>query len=128
MQQRSIEVADITKLAPEPKHAISPPSIIAIAACNEAARLGRCLAALAMLRDCHRAPIPRGAFGILLLPKIAPMQRPNLAVGADCVAGYIDADAPGIVSLGTRFLARRRPRNTYLSLVAEIDARRDPRL
>jgi hypothetical protein len=41
--------------------------MIAIAACNEAARIEQCLAALAMQRDCHEAPISRGAFGILLL-------------------------------------------------------------
>ena len=47
--------------------------------------------------------------------------------GADCVAGYIDADPLELVKLGREFLTRGRLEDTYLSLVAEIYARCDPR-
>lgn len=47
--------------------------------------------------------------------------------GADCVAGYIDAEAPEIVSLGAEFLARGRLEDEYLRLVAETYALCDPR-
>jgi len=52
----------------------------------------------------------------------------HLQSGADCVAGYIDAEAPEIVSLGSAFLARGRLEDRYLRLVAEIYALCDPRL
>ena len=52
----------------------------------------------------------------------------ELALGADCVAGYIDADPSEIVSLGATFLKRGRLEDTYLRLVAEIYALCDPRL
>jgi hypothetical protein len=51
----------------------------------------------------------------------------HLEAGADCIAGYIDADPPEIVGLGARFLARGRLEDTYLRQVAEIFARCDPR-
>jgi hypothetical protein len=51
----------------------------------------------------------------------------HLHSGADCVAGYIDAEAPEIVSLGPTFLARGRLEDSYLRLVAEIYAICDPR-
>lgn len=51
----------------------------------------------------------------------------HLEAGADCVAGYIDADPVEIVSHGTAFLARGRREDTYLRLVAEIYALCDPR-
>ena len=51
----------------------------------------------------------------------------HLQSGADCVAGYIDAEAPEIVSLGSTFLARGRLEDRYLRLVAEIYAQCDPR-
>jgi hypothetical protein len=51
----------------------------------------------------------------------------HLEVGADCVAGYIDAEPVEIVSHGATFLARGRLEDTYLRLVAEIYARCDPR-
>ncbi len=47
--------------------------------------------------------------------------------GADCVAGYIDAIPTELLELGTTFLARSRLEDTYLSYLAEIDARCDPR-
>jgi hypothetical protein len=47
--------------------------------------------------------------------------------GVDCVAGYIDAEPIEIVSLGRAFLTRGRLEDTYLRLLAEIDARCDPR-
>jgi hypothetical protein len=51
----------------------------------------------------------------------------HLEEGADCVAGYIDAEAPEIVSLGAAFLQRGRLEDMYLRLVAEIYALCDPR-
>lgn len=50
-----------------------------------------------------------------------------LAAGADCVAGYIDAEPGEIVSHGAAFLARGRLEDSYLRLVAEIYALCDPR-
>jgi GT2 family glycosyltransferase len=47
--------------------------------------------------------------------------------GADCVAGYIDAEPAEIVYLGANFLQRGRLEDTYLRQVAEIYARCDPR-
>jgi hypothetical protein len=47
--------------------------------------------------------------------------------GADCVAGYIDADPLELVSLGRTFLSRGRLEDTYLRMIAEIDARCDAR-
>jgi hypothetical protein len=47
--------------------------------------------------------------------------------GADCVAGYIDAEPTGIVGLGAKFLARGRLEDTYLRQVVEIYALCDPR-
>jgi glycosyltransferase involved in cell wall biosynthesis len=43
-----------------------PAAIVAIPACNEAADIERCLAALAMQRDETGAPVPAGAFEILI--------------------------------------------------------------
>lgn len=51
----------------------------------------------------------------------------HLEVGADCVAGYIDAEPAEIVSHGAGFLSRGRLEDTYLRLVAEIYALCDPR-
>jgi hypothetical protein len=51
----------------------------------------------------------------------------HLEAGADCVAGYIDAEPVEIVGLGATFLSRGRLEDTYLSQVAEIYARCDPR-
>jgi Glycosyl transferase family 2 len=51
----------------------------------------------------------------------------HLEEGADCVAGYIDAEPLEIVGLGSAFLSRGRLEDTYLSQVAEIYARCDPR-
>jgi hypothetical protein len=47
--------------------------------------------------------------------------------GVDCVAGYIDAFPEDYVALGSDFMARGRLEDTYLSLLAEISARCDPR-
>lgn len=47
--------------------------------------------------------------------------------GADCVAGYIDAEPIEILNLGPAFLTRGRLEDTFLRLVAEIYARCDPR-
>jgi hypothetical protein len=51
----------------------------------------------------------------------------HLEDGVECVAGYIDAEAPEIVSLGAAFLQRGRLEDMYLRLVAEIYALCDPR-
>ena len=47
--------------------------------------------------------------------------------GIAAVAGYIDAHPAEIVRLGAAFLQRGRLEDRYLSLVAEIEARCDPR-
>lgn len=44
-----------------------PPAIVAIPAHDEAERVGDCLAALAMQRDACGAPVPSGAFAVLVL-------------------------------------------------------------
>ncbi|PZA12895.1 glycosyltransferase family 2 protein [Rhodopseudomonas palustris] len=51
----------------------------------------------------------------------------EMSGGADCVAGYIDAEPLEILQLGEDFLKRSRLEDTYLRLIAEIDARCDPR-
>lgn len=174
------------------------PAIIAIPAHNEVAEIERCLAALAMQRDEAGAPVPEGAFEILVfanncsdatakvarnfaalvphpvtvvIEQLPPDQRSaggarkramELAAamldarggaglifttdadscvaptwfaatmrefgrGVDCVAGYIDANPLELVSLGRPFLRRGRLEDTYLRLMAEIDARCDAR-
>src|SRR6201996_6893857 len=172
-------------------------AIVCIPARNEADRIGRCLAALAVQRDRNGAPVLPGSFGVLLLvnnstdataqaARSMALQVPyplevleitlksgataggarrrameeaaarlragerngvllttdadsavspswyaenmrHLEDGADCVAGYIDAEAPEIVSLGAAFLERGRREDMYLRLVAEIYALCDPR-
>ncbi|ABE37816.1 glycosyl transferase, family 2 [Rhodopseudomonas palustris BisB5] len=78
----------------------------------------------------------RGAFdGVILTTDADSCVAPTwfaatmreLQSGVDCVAGYIDAEPFEIVSLGDAFLARGRLEDTYLRLLAEIDARCDPR-
>src|ERR1700759_866164 len=170
---------------------------VCIPARNEADRIGRCLAALAVQRDRNGAPVVPGGFAVLLLvnnftdataqvARNMALQVPyrlevleirlengatagggrrrameeaaarlragerncvllttdadsavspswyaenmrHLEDGADCVAGYIDAEAPEIVSLGAAFLERGRREDMYLRLVAEIYALCDPR-
>ena len=51
----------------------------------------------------------------------------EFGLGVDCVAGYIDANPLELVSLGRPFLRRGRLEDTYLRLMAEIDARCDAR-
>src|ERR1700759_2945734 len=172
-------------------------AIVCIPARNEADRIGRCLAALAVQRDRNGAPVVPGSFAVLLLvnnstdgtaqaARSMALQVPyplevleitlesgataggarrraveeagtrlrargragvllttdadsavspswfaenmrHLEEGADCVAGYIDAEAPEIVSLGAAFLERGRREDIYLRLVAEIYALCDPR-
>jgi hypothetical protein len=172
-------------------------AIVTIPARNEADRIRRCLAGLAIQRDRLGAAIEPGAFGVLLLvnnstdrtaeaARAASAELPyplevlvaslthdataggarrrameeaatrlrdrgekgillttdadslvsptwfadnmaHLEAGADCVAGYIDAEPAEIVSHGPAFLARGRMEDTYLRLVAEIYARCDPR-
>jgi hypothetical protein len=51
----------------------------------------------------------------------------EFAEGADCVAGYIDANPLELVNLGRAFLGRGRLEDCYLRLVAEIYARCDAR-
>ena len=172
-------------------------AIVAIPARNEAERIGRCLASLAVQRDRMGAPVAASAFGVLLLVNNStdgtadtarrmadhlpyPLEVMDIALthnataggarrrvmdeaaailrdvssvgillttdadsvvshtwfaenmrhlddGADCVAGYIDAEAPEIVSLGAAFLIRGRLEDEYLRLVAEIYALCDPR-
>lgn len=174
------------------------PVVVAIPTHNEVARLGQCLAALAVQRDSAGAPVPAEAFEILVfannctdgsadvarlwaeripqrvvvieegLPpekanagwarkramdlaseRLSDLIGPGIIMttdadscvsptwfaatmaefnnGADCVAGYIDANAEDIIALGVRFLARGRLEDLYLRLVAEIYARCDPR-
>jgi len=50
----------------------------------------------------------------------------HLRDGAECVAGYIDAEPLEIVGLGSSFLGRGRLEDMYLRQLAEIDARCDP--
>ncbi|MBI5132568.1 MAG: glycosyltransferase family 2 protein [Rhodopseudomonas palustris] len=174
-------------------------AVVAIPAHNEAERIRRCLSALAMQRDEAGAPVPAGAFDILIFAnncsdatadvvrsfaasvphpvvvieeRLPPHERsagaarkramdlaaarlterdgPDSVIlttdadscvaptwfaatmrelhgGADCVAGYIDAEPLEIVGLGSAFLARGRLEDTYLRQLAEIDARCDPR-
>ena len=172
-------------------------AIVCIPARNEADRIGRCLAALAVQRDRNGAPVVPGSFAVFLLvnnstdataqaARSMALQVPyplevleitlesgataggarrrameeaaarlragerngvllttdadsavspswyaenmrHLEDGADCVAGYIDAEAPEIVSLGAAFLERGRREDMYLRLVAEIYALCDPR-
>jgi hypothetical protein len=173
-------------------------AIIAIPARNEAERIERCLAALAMQRTRSGTPIAQDAFEVLLLannctdttaatarrlacglPFALNVMEKNLPgptataggarrtvmseaadrlevqflegvilttdadssvsptwfadnmrhldEGSDCVAGYVDAEALEIVGLGSAFLARGRLEDTYLSQIAEIYARCDPR-
>ena len=79
--------------------------------------------------------VARGATGVILTTdadsSVAPTwfaaTMSELASGADCVAGYIDANPLELVSLGREFLSRGRLEDTYLRLIAEIDARCDPR-
>jgi GT2 family glycosyltransferase len=195
MDQRAIEASEI--VLPEISSLRNCPAIVAIPARNEADRICRCLAALAVQRDRVGAPVEPGAFGVLLLvnnstDRTAQVAREaaadlpyplevmvvslnqgataggarrramqeaalrlrasaimgillttdadsavtpswfadnmaHLDAGADCVAGYIDAEAVEIVSHGPSFLARGRLEDTYLRLVAEIYARCDPR-
>jgi hypothetical protein len=177
---------------------VGPKAIIAIPARNEAHRIERCLAAIALQRDRFGAPIPEGGFAVLLLAnnctddtaaiacrlaqhlpyalsviehtlppesanaggaRRAAMEQAaarlaaragdgvilttdadsivsstwfadnmrHLQDGADCVAGYIDAEPLEIVGLGSSFLGRGRLEDMYLRQLAEIDARCDPR-
>ena len=173
-------------------------SVVAIPACNEAERIGACLAALAVQRDRYGSPLSGDEFEVLVfannctddtvavIARLAesiphpvvvveerlPPEMSNagwarkramdlavdrlvkigqegvvmttdadscvsptwvwsnlreLARGVDCVAGYVDAAPSEIVSLGRGFLRRGRLEDTYLTLVAEIVARCDPR-
>ena len=186
-----------TIVLPEASNLRNCPAIVAIPVRNEADRIRRCLAALAVQRDRFGAAIEPGAFVVLLLinnstdgtaelareaaaglpypleildaslthdataggARRRAMQEAaarlrdcgsegillttdadsevshswfadnlaHLEAGADCVAGYIDAEPAEIVSHGPVFLARGRLEDTYLRLVAEIYARCDPR-
>ena len=49
------------------------------------------------------------------------------AQGADCVAGYVDADPSEMMTLGAAFLRRARLEDRYARAVAEIYALSDPR-
>jgi glycosyltransferase involved in cell wall biosynthesis len=176
----------------------APAAVIAIPARDEAMRVERCLAALAVQRSRCGTPVSQSAFEVLLLAnncsdKTAEIARRfaprlpfslfvverslpsalagaggarrmvmdeaavrletrtrdgailttdadsvvsptwfcdnlrNLKKGADCVAGYIDAEPLEIVGLGATFLKRGRLEDTYLRQIAEVYARCDPR-
>src|ERR1700744_3561031 len=65
MKKRQIEASEVVR-----SEAIllrNCPVIVAIPARNEAERINRCLAALAVQRDRYGAPIPADSFGVLLL-------------------------------------------------------------
>jgi hypothetical protein len=76
-----------------------------------------------------------GATGVILTTDADSCVAPTwfaatmreFAKGVDCVAGYIDAHPLELVSLGRAFLGRGRMEDTYLRLIAEIDARCDQR-
>lgn len=53
--------------------------------------------------------------------------RGAISEGADCVAGYIDAQPAEVMRLGGAFIERGRLEDFYLSAVAEIYAFCDPR-
>jgi len=54
-------------------------------------------------------------------------QLDAFAAGVACVAGYVDGYPLELAALGSRFLARGRLEDLYLSRIAEIDALCDPR-
>src|ERR1700759_5700317 len=65
MKRRAVEDAEIVQLGLSPLR--ERPAIVAIPARNEADRISRCLAALAMQRDRNGAPITPGRFGVYVL-------------------------------------------------------------
>ncbi|MCW6510898.1 glycosyltransferase [Lichenifustis flavocetrariae] len=80
----------------------------------------------------ERAEVPYGAIlttdaDSRVGPTWVSATREALAKGVDCVAGYIDADPAEIIRLGSDFLKRGRLEDRYLRLIAEIEARGDPR-
>ena len=195
MKKRQIDRSEVVRS--ESVLLRTTPAIVVIPARNEAERVIRCLAALAVQRDRLGAPVSAGSFGVLLwvnnssdetaaaarraasslpypldvcevnfsqnataggarrqaMEEAAAIMRQSLVggillttdadsvvsptwvadnsrhleYGADCVAGYIDAEPLEILSHGPQFLSRGRLEDTYLRLIAEIDARCDPR-
>lgn len=183
--------------------AADPPSIgpiiVAIPACDEAERIGACLAALAMQRDHVGAPLDLAKFSVLVLanncrddtaavarrlgdalpyrldvvetelppalahaggarrcvmelcadrleaagacdghifttdadsraaPTWLAAHLSAFALGADAVAGYIDADPEEFVRLGAGFGQRGRREDRYIAALNELQALCDPR-
>jgi hypothetical protein len=198
MHKRQIAESELATFRPAEGYERSSSAIIAIPARNEAERIERCLAAIAVQRTRCGTPIAQRAFEVLVLANnctdataeiarrvarrlplslsviestlpghsataggarrmvmnqaakrlrvsheegiilttdadstVSPTWFANnmrhLGEGADCVAGYIDAEPLEIVGLGLAFLSRGRLEDTYLSQIAEIYGRCDPR-
>ena len=75
----------------------STSTIVAIPACNEAERIGACLAALAVQRDGFGAPLPGGSFEVLVFAN-------NCSDDTAVVVKAVAADSPHPITLVTEAL------------------------